>query len=345
VKCLACKHKNPAGGLCAGCKRALPERSVGEVLGDHRIVAVIAQGFTGCVYKAMNTKRERLEALKVLPQAHNDDPARIGFFFAEAKAAARITHESVVQVLEVCEGEENYFVMELLPGERLRLIVEREGHLSTVRALNVGSRVASALIAAHEVGVVHGSVNADNIFVDGGARGTVKLCAFGIPPEQGVERSRSGDVHALGTLMLEILGSTDVPEPIMRLVHGCLAKSLVDRPGLADVDTILRHQLASLQLLNPGEDAPVKRTMPRRRLAFLGAGVLVLVAVLVVSLVTREEPPPAVVAVQEPVAPEPSVVPEPEAAPSVVAAPSAPAQTKKERVKKGAKSKGKRKKH
>jgi serine/threonine protein kinase len=118
--------------------------TVGTRLGPYEVLAPIAAGGMGEVYRAKDTKLKREVALKVLPDSFADDPERMARFQREAEVLAALNHPNIAQIYGV---EERALVMELVPGESLK------GPLALDTALNYAKQIAEALEAAHEKGI------------------------------------------------------------------------------------------------------------------------------------------------------------------------------------------------
>jgi tRNA A-37 threonylcarbamoyl transferase component Bud32 len=142
------------------------------------IVELIGQGGMGAVYKARQTKLDRLVALKVLPPEWGTDPAFAERFAREARTLARLDHPHIVAVHDFGEsGGLYYLVMEFVDGVNLREAL-RAGPLSQEQALAAVPQICDALQYAHEEGVVHRDVKPENILLD--RKGRVKIADFGL---------------------------------------------------------------------------------------------------------------------------------------------------------------------
>ncbi len=132
----------------------------------------------GVVYKAEDTKLDRLVALKFLPNHLLGDEEVKKRFEREAKAAAALDHANVCHVHEIDEVDGKTFIaMSLIEGEPLDQKVER-GPLKLEQALDNAQQIAEGLEAAHEKGVVHRDIKPQNVMVD--AKGHVTIMDFGL---------------------------------------------------------------------------------------------------------------------------------------------------------------------
>jgi serine/threonine-protein kinase len=153
---------------------------VGHVFGGrYALKSRLAIGGMGEVWQALDSVIERNVAIKILKEEYFSDQAFRERFRAEARHAALVNHEGIASVYDF--GEEDgsaYLVMELVPGEALSTILERERFLSPERVLDIVAQTASALHAAHEAGLVHRDVKPGNLIIT--PEGRVKITDFGI---------------------------------------------------------------------------------------------------------------------------------------------------------------------
>lgn len=163
---------------------------VGRVLaGKLRLEKKLGAGAAGAVYRAHHLTLDRPVAIKVLHATHQTDPQLVGRFKAEARAASRLDHPNSVRILDFGEdGPDHllYIAMEFLAGEDLQGLLEREGRVTTGRAVALMTQVTSALTVAHEMGIIHRDLKPGNIMLlrekgeDGELREVVKVCDFGL---------------------------------------------------------------------------------------------------------------------------------------------------------------------
>jgi serine/threonine protein kinase len=295
----------------------------GDRLGPYEILALIGEGGMGEVYKANDTRLDRIVALKA---AKSDFTER---FDREARAVAALNHPNICQLYDVGP---NYLVMEFIEGTPLN------GPMPVEKAVEHAARILDALDAAHRKGITHRDLKPANILVT--AQG-LKLLDFGLAkqssplknsdatltaaltgrgeilgtlqymaPEQlqGKEADTRSDIFAFGCVLYEIISGKrafqgesaasviasilerqpaplDLAPPLDRVLRTCLAKDPADR---------FQHPLdLKRALLWASEPQPAPRTAARQWwptvLALLAGGVLTALA-----FYSRPTPPPAV---------------------------------------------------
>jgi hypothetical protein len=142
------------------------------------ILGLAGQGGMGAVYRARQTKLDRLVALKILPPAVGQDPSFAARFTREARTLARLSHPHVVAIHDFGEIDGLYYLlMEFVDGANLRQLL-RAGRLPPEDALKIAAQVCDALQYAHEEGIVHRDVKPENILLD--KKGRVKIADFGL---------------------------------------------------------------------------------------------------------------------------------------------------------------------
>ena len=154
----------------------------GDRVDHYRVVARLGAGGMGSVYQVEQAALGRTYALKVL-HAHvlERDANSIERFLREARAAARIRNEFIVDVFDfgyLADGRP-YFVMELLPGSSLSDLLDVETP-SPARAISIASQLCEALAAAHDHGVIHADVTPSNVLLEEEPELRVKLVDFGL---------------------------------------------------------------------------------------------------------------------------------------------------------------------
>jgi serine/threonine protein kinase len=196
--------------------------------GRYQLTSRVAIGGMGEVWQATDLVIGRTVAIKILKDEYLGDPGFLERFRAEARHAALVNHEGIANVFDYGEEDGSAFlVMELVPGEALSAILERERVLSTDRVLDIVAQTALALQAAHAAGLVHRDIKPGNLLIT--PDGRVKITDFGIAriadqvpltatgqvmgtvqylsPEQasGHPASPSTDIYSLGIVAYEAL--------------------------------------------------------------------------------------------------------------------------------------------
>jgi eukaryotic-like serine/threonine-protein kinase len=147
--------------------------------GRYQIVARIASGGMGEVYRAHDPVLDREVAIKILHTKLADDAGFIDRFRREARSAGMLSHPNIVAVHDWGETAGTYFmVMEFIRGPNLRTFLMRDGVLQPAQAAEVVSGVLAALEHAHEQGIVHRDIKPENVMVT--RDGVVKVADFGL---------------------------------------------------------------------------------------------------------------------------------------------------------------------
>lgn len=153
---------------------------MGQLLdGRYRIQARIAAGGMATVYQAMDTRLDRVLALKVMHPSLAADGAFVDRFIREAKSVARLSHPNVVGVFDQgTDGTYVYLAMEYVAGCTLRDVLRERGALQPRAALDILEPILAALGAAHRAGLVHRDMKPENVLI--GDDGRVKVADFGL---------------------------------------------------------------------------------------------------------------------------------------------------------------------
>jgi serine/threonine protein kinase len=164
------------------------------------ILELIGQGGMGFVFKARQSKIERLVALKILPQSLAADPAFAERFTREGRVLARLNHPNIVTIHDF--GQANgffYLLMEFVDGVNLRQAM-KAGRFTPAQALAIVPKICEALQFAHNEGILHRDIKPENILLD--SKGRVKIADFGIAKllgEPHTDATRTGSGATLGT--------------------------------------------------------------------------------------------------------------------------------------------------
>ena len=173
------------------------------------ILDVLGHGGMGAVYKASQTRLDRVVALKIIRPESADDPAFAERFNREAKTLARLNHPHIVSIYDFGEVEYTdnhgqtttlfYFLMEFVDGANLRQLIH-SGQTTPAQALAIVPQICTALEYAHQAGIVHRDIKPDNILLD--KSGHVKIADFGLAKlgSDSHEFTLTGTNQVLGTV-------------------------------------------------------------------------------------------------------------------------------------------------
>ncbi len=152
--------------------------SVGVKIGPYEVIELLGAGGMGEVYKARDTRLDRVVALKILLAERTQDEERTRRFIQEAKAASALNHPHIVTIYDIGHDDGvDYLAMELVSGKSLDHLIPPNG-LSLSEILRYGVQIADALESAHAAGIVHRDLKPANVMVT--ADGRVKLVDFGL---------------------------------------------------------------------------------------------------------------------------------------------------------------------
>ncbi|HBE72432.1 MAG TPA: hypothetical protein DDW52_30220, partial [Planctomycetaceae bacterium] len=161
-------------------------KSAGPIglLGEYLLLEPIGAGGMGRVYKAEHRTMNREVALKVLSDEISSRRDILEQFYAEIRAVARLMHPNIVTAFDAGTEENtegtptHYLVMELVDGQVLSQQIRQHGSLSSSEAVNVLQQAASALVYAHELGIVHRDIKPSNMMLT--REGKLKILDFGL---------------------------------------------------------------------------------------------------------------------------------------------------------------------
>ncbi|MGW2743541.1 Stk1 family PASTA domain-containing Ser/Thr kinase [Streptomyces sp. NPDC001450] len=273
----------------------LQDPLVGQVLdGRYRVDARIAVGGMATVYRALDTRLDRVLALKVMHPTLAADESFVERFIREAKSVARLAHPNVVQVFDQgTDGSYVYLAMEYVAGCTLRDVLRERGALQPRAALDILEPVLAALGAAHRAGFVHRDMKPENVLI--GDDGRVKVADFGLvrsvdtvtsttgavlgtvsylAPEQ-IERGTADprvDVYACGVVLYEMLTggrphSGDSPAQVLyKHIHEDVPPPSALVPGLPyQLDELVASATARTPDVRPQDAAALLGQVLRAR--------------------------------------------------------------------------------
>ncbi len=261
------------------------DQLVGRLLdGRYRVGDKVARGGMATVYEALDTRLDRVVALKIMHVGLGHDADFSRKFVQEARSAARLSHPNVVAVFDQGADSETLFLaMEYVPGRTLREVIREQAPMPPARALDLLAPILSALSAAHDAGIVHRDIKPENVLI--AADGTVKVADFGLSravsgdgntatqgllmgtvsylaPElvtEGTADARS-DVYSAGIVLYEMLtgvkphtGETPI-QVAYRHVHADVPPPSLLQPGLPPyIDALVQRSTARSRELRPAD--------------------------------------------------------------------------------------------
>lgn len=160
---------------------------IGQTISHYKILEKLGEGGMGVVYKAHDTRLDRLVALKFLPGPITADAEERERFYHEARAVSQLMHPNVTAIFEISESDDRiYLAMEHVDGRTLKKLILDEQTLSVKKALDIATQICAGLSAAHEKGIVHRDIKSENVLVNG--KGEVKITDFGLAKLKGASK-------------------------------------------------------------------------------------------------------------------------------------------------------------
>jgi len=171
--------------------------SLGSI-GNYTLLAKIAEGGMGWVYKGQNKETSQVVAIKIVPNPMLKNEVLLQRFENEWRAASSIDHPNIVRALDYCgTGSTPFLVMEYVDGESLGQKLDREKRITEAESIRIVGQVAQGLHRAHKMGMIHRDVKPDNIMI---ARdGTAKLTDLGLVKDLDAEMNLTKTGRGLGT--------------------------------------------------------------------------------------------------------------------------------------------------
>ena len=204
-----------------------------KIAGRYELLELIGQGGMADVYLAKDTILNRTLAVKLLRTSLAKDPLYVARFKREASAAASLSHKNVVEIYDVGEDNNEYFIaMEYVTGVTLKELIHKRGALHYIEAIDIFKQAVAGVKAAHKLDIIHRDLKPQNILVTDS--GLAKIADFGIAsmeslaqvtrndvimgslhylaPElcRGEKATAQSDIYALGIVLYELLRG-DVP--------------------------------------------------------------------------------------------------------------------------------------
>jgi eukaryotic-like serine/threonine-protein kinase len=172
------------------------------VRGKYRILIKIGQGGMGTVYKALHVAFNEVRALKVINASLMSDELFVKRFEHEAVITRRLQHPNAVRVEDIDQAEDGrpFIVMEFIEGWSLKRLIQEEGAMPAWRVMSIAKQSASALAAAHDLGMIHRDIKPENIVLVESPQGErVKVLDFGIAKIKEARVSESSNMTLTGT--------------------------------------------------------------------------------------------------------------------------------------------------
>ena len=172
---------------------------VGTIISDrYEILEKLGSGGMAVVYRALDRKLERDVTIKILRDEFITDDDFKSKFKIEARSAAKLSHPNIVNVYDVGEdGNIYYIVMEYIHGDTLKKAIEEKAPFNNMTTLSISIQIASALSHAHKHHIVHRDIKPQNILL--AVDGTVKVTDFGIA-RAATAATVAANANALGSV-------------------------------------------------------------------------------------------------------------------------------------------------
>ncbi|MCH5645388.1 serine/threonine-protein kinase [Gordonia sp. ABSL49_1] len=243
----------------------MQEDRSGSVLGHYKIDALLGRGGMGEVYRATDTRKGRVVALKLLRESVADDPAFRDRFLRESRVAASLNDPHVIPIHDWGEIEGLLYIdMRLVDGHDLRALLDATGPLAPSRALSILSQIADALDTAHRGGLIHRDVKPDNILID--RRDFAYLVDFGLAQADTDTRMTSAGtaIGSFGYMAPERFGDSPLGAPADIYALGCvLYECLAGAHPFASATTVEQLIAAHLAKQPPSLSSPLDSVIAR----------------------------------------------------------------------------------
>ena len=234
----------------------------------YELLELIGQGGMADVYLAQDIILNRTIAIKILRTSLAKDPIYVTRFQREASAAAALSHRNIVEIYDVGEDEDKYYiVMEYVPGTTLKELILKRGAVHYIEAIDLMKQIVSGIAKAHQLGIIHRDIKPQNILVTDS--GVAKIADFGIASMQslaqvtqtdvimgslhylapelarGEKATAQSDVYALGIVFYELLRG-EVPFNGESPVNIALKHMQEDLPSLLDFNPSIPQSVENI---------------------------------------------------------------------------------------------------
>jgi serine/threonine protein kinase len=177
-------------------------------LDNYRLIKVIGRGGMGIVYEAEHKTMKHRVAIKVISSKVTANSSTLRRFFREVEVAAKLSHPNIVTAIDANQtGKKHYMVMELVQGEDLGVIVQRETVLTVPEVIGYMTQAAVGLAYAHNQGIIHRDIKPHNMLLDDD--GIIKILDMGLVS---LQRPQDSDDDSI-TKHNQIIGTVDYMSP------------------------------------------------------------------------------------------------------------------------------------
>lgn len=241
----------------------------GSKVSQYELLDRLGSGGMGDIYRAKDTRLNRMVAIKVLPQSDAGDETRKRRFIQEAQSASSLNHPNIITVHDILsENGTDFLVMELVTGQTLAQMIPDEGMLPS-DVLNYGSQIAGALAAAHAAGIVHRDIKPNNIMITGNK--LVKVLDFGLAKAtfKGLPSETDETVGAPITRAGAIMGTVNYMSPEQAEGKPVDSRSDIFSFGIVLYEMVTGHAafardsaVGTMSAILRDEPAPVRELSP-----------------------------------------------------------------------------------
>ena len=177
-------------------------------LGNYRLIKIIGRGGMGIVYEAEHKTMKHRVAIKMISSKVTANSSMLRRFFREVEVAAKLSHPNIVTAIDANQtGKKHYMVMELVQGEDLGVIVQRETVLTVPEVIGYMTQAAVGLSYAHNQGIIHRDIKPHNMLLNDD--GVIKILDLGLVS---LQRPQGSDDDSI-TQHNQIIGTVDYMSP------------------------------------------------------------------------------------------------------------------------------------